>query len=337
MHRSLRILGFVIVGLLALVSCGSDRPADQAGAQTQVNTPANFPMTVENCGHEVAFDKPPDRVVLIGVESIPVLAAVNALDRVVARTGEVPFESYDPATRAAVERIPALSEQTNANDTVELSLEDVITRRPDLVIGYERSGISRQDLQTVGIPLLVMPAFCASPGAEVSTNPTLDAVYETVEFYGKVFGTNTEQAVSDLRTRVRTIEQACQGAPNRSGAALFVSTEAVPPEAYGNASMSDAQMQAAGITNVFGDLNKRIAEVNFEEIVARDPDLLILINVKGTPEEIKTSFLSFPGARNLTAVRNDDILVMPFELTDPATPFTVKGFEVIGQEFCSVQ
>ncbi|MDQ4104986.1 MAG: ABC transporter substrate-binding protein, partial [Actinomycetota bacterium] len=297
MHRSLQILGFAIVGILALISCSNDKPAEQARAPTQVNTPANFPMTVENCGHEITFDEPPDRVVLIGVESIPVLAAVDALDRVVARTGEVPFESYDPATRAAVERIPALSEETNASDTVEVSLEEVITRQPDLVIGYERSGISRQDLQTVGIPLLVLPAYCVSPGAEVSTNPTLDAVYETVEFYGKVFDKNTEQAVSELRARVRTVEQKCQGAPERSGAALFVYTDAAPPEAYGNASMSDAQMQAAGITNVFGDLNKRIAEVNFEEIVARDPDQLILINAKGTPEEIKTSFVSFPGAR----------------------------------------
>ncbi|MGH3786505.1 MAG: ABC transporter substrate-binding protein [Pseudonocardiaceae bacterium] len=337
MRCSPRIFGFAIVGMLALISCGSDNPAGQAGAPTQASTPANFPMTVENCGQEVTFDEPPSRVVLIGVESIPVLAAVDALDRAVARTGEVPFESYDPATRAAVERIPALSEKTDVNDAVQLSLEDVIARQPDLVIGYERSGIRRQDLQTAGIPLLVLPAYCASPGAEVSTNPTLDAVYETVQLYGNVFGTNTEQTVSALRARVRAVEQACQDAPERTSAALFVYTDATPPEAYGNASMSDAQMEAIGITNVFVDLAKRIAEVNFEEIVARDPDTLILINAKGTPEEIKRSFLSFPGARNLTAVRNDDILVMPFELTDPATPFTVKGLEMLGEEFCTVR
>jgi hypothetical protein len=30
-------------------------------------------------------------------------------------------------------------------------------------------------------------------------------------------------------------------------------------------------------------------------------------------------------------------LVMPFELTDPATPFTVKGLEMLGEEFCTVR
>lgn len=219
---------------------------------------------------------------------------------------------------------------------MQVSLEAVIDQRPDLVIGYEPegSGITAEALATAGIPLLVIPAFCSDP-AEVPPDPGFDDVYAAVEFYGRLFGTeNTDQTVSALRDRVTAVEQISANDPQRTAATLFVYADGTPPSAYGTASISHAQMQTAGLTNVFGDLDKRNVEVSFEEIINRDPDAVILLYVSsgGDPAQIRESFLAVPGAKNLTAVRNEDLLVLPFQLTDPPTPLSVDGLEAIAAE-----
>ncbi len=326
----------VAASLFVLVACGDEGDTEEVSATT------GFPMTVENCGRDVTLTEPPNRVVLLGDSAIPLLAATDALDRVVARAGEFPAQLYDEATRAAVEAIPTFGagEETDGSGTVQVSLEAVIDQRPDLVIGYEPegSGITAEALETAGIPLLVIPAFCTDP-AEVPPDPGFDDVYEAVKFYGRLFGSkNTDQTVDELRDRVAAVQQAVAATPPRTAATLFVYSDGTPPSAYGTASISHAQMQTAGLTNVFGDIDARNVEVSFEEVISRDPDVIILLYV-GAPddqERIKEELLAFPGARELTAVRNDDVAVLPFQLTDPPTPLSVDGLEIIATQLGGV-
>ncbi|MGH3902026.1 MAG: hypothetical protein ACRDTA_27990 [Pseudonocardiaceae bacterium] len=47
--------------------------------------------------------------------------------------------------------------------------------------------------------------------------------------------------------------------------------------------------------------------------------------------------MSLPGVASLTAVRNDDILVMKFDYMDPPTPLSVEGLEKVAEAFGSRQ
>jgi iron complex transport system substrate-binding protein len=95
--------------------------------------------------------------------------------------------------------------------------------------------------------------------------------------------------------------------------------------------MSDTQLETVGQTNVFADVNERYYDLSTEEIIARDPDVLILLHVEGEPEAVKRTFLANPGVDRMKAVRNDDILVLRFEFTDPPTPLSVEGLERIAK------
>lgn len=83
--------------------------------------------------------------------------------------------------------------------------------------------------------------------------------------------------------------------------------------------MADAQLGTVGLTNVFGDVQKRVFEPSVEEIIASDPDVLILLHVEGEPETIKSAFLANPGVDRMKVVRNDDILV-PVRVHRPTDP-----------------
>lgn len=92
-------------------------------------------------------------------------------------------------------------------------------------------------------------------------------------------------------------------------------------------------METVGVTNVFGDIDKRDFDVNIEELLARNPEVLVLLHAEGQPEDIVATLKSLPGADRLTAVRNGDILVLLFGFTDPPTPLSVDGLERIANRF----
>lgn len=98
--------------------------------------------------------------------------------------------------------------------------------------------------------------------------------------------------------------------------------------------MVNAQMKAAGLTNVYGDVDKRAIETSFEEILGRDPDVLIVLTV-ADPQAAKDALLSIPGAGTLAAVRDNRILVMKFDYMDPPTPLSVEGLEKVAEAFGS--
>lgn len=84
---------------------------------------------------------------------------------------------------------------------------------------------------------------------------------------------------------------------------------------------------------MFGDTDMRVLEVTIEELLARDPEVLIILYVEGQPEDFVTTLKALPGADRLAAVKNGDILVMLFGFTDPPTPLSVDGLERIADRF----
>ncbi|MGH3696949.1 MAG: hypothetical protein ACRDRX_23710 [Pseudonocardiaceae bacterium] len=116
-------------------------------------------MTVESCGQQVTIKQPPERMVVLGDNSVTLLEAAGALDTVVGLAAEPPLEIYDGATRAAVEKIPPLGAGETAGGSVQVSLEEIIARKPDLVVG----NVSAESGITPGLPRLGRhPVHCAA-------------------------------------------------------------------------------------------------------------------------------------------------------------------------------
>ncbi len=317
----------LVVSMLAFAGCSGDNP-DPPAADTRA------PITVENCGEQVTITEPPQRVVILGSSPIPLVKAAGALNRVVAKAGEFPEALYADKTRSALNDIPTIGEGENATGTVQIAQEVVIAQQPDLVIGYETETITRVGLAEAGVPMLVLPAFCENPELQ-PVNVSFDDVYGQIEFYGRVFGTEQEAAasVAGLRQRVATVERSFGNSINRTAATLFVPLGGGTVGAYGRRSITHPQMEAVGLTNVFGDTDKRVFDVTTEEILARDPEVLIILHVEGQPEDFIATLKALPGADRLTAVRNNDILVLLFGFTDPPTPLSVDGLEKIANRF----
>src|SRR5690606_24119276 len=97
--------------------------------------------------------------------------------------------------------------------------------------------------------------------------------------------------------------------------------------AYGGQSMATPQLETPGARNGFADVDKRVYEVSMEELLGRDPDVILLLHTEGTADELKQAPLDFHGAAALSAVKNDAVHVQLFNFTEPPTPLVLGGLE----------
>ncbi|KXK61158.1 ABC transporter substrate-binding protein [Micromonospora rosaria] len=310
--------------VLLLAACGGG-----SGAGTSAGG-EGYPVTVTNCGVDVTFDAAPQRVVLLKSAAVPYLHSLGVLDRVTARAGQYPKEYYDAATLAALDRIPLLTDRTDTSGHLQISKEVVISQQPDLVLG-EVDNLSRDTLSAVDIPLLEEPAMCPNSTAV----PTFDDIYAQMRAYGRVFGREAEaaSAVTALTQRVTAIRARAQTASGRTAAVLYPTVGGGVTYAYGTASMAHPQLEAAGLRNVFGDSPERVFEVTVEELLGRNPDVLILLYGDGDPSAVEQGLTSLPGAANLKAVRDGTVMTQLFNFTEPPSPLSVDGLERIVDRF----
>ncbi|GAB1515235.1 ABC transporter substrate-binding protein [Actinophytocola sp. KF-1] len=293
-------------------------------------TDAGSGVTVRNCGTDVTFDAPPERIALLESAPVPILHGLGVLDRAVLRAGAFPAAYYDAATNAAIAGIESLGEDLDESGHLRISQEAIIARQPELVLGLP-DGITREGLASSGIDALVQPVYC--PDGVAAT--TFDDLHEQIELYGRVFDRagEADRMVTDLRERVAAVEESVAGQPERTAAVLFPTVGGGSGYAYGNRSMAHPQLEAAGFRNVFADVDERVFEVTTEQLIDADPDVLVLLHVDGDPGDVRDALVSLPGADGLRAVRNDDILVQLFNFTEPPTPLSVTGLERIAERF----
>ncbi len=311
--------------LLGLSACGAGGSGQDDG-----DAGGRYPLTVENCGDQVTLEQEPERLVLLKSASVSSLHELGVLDRAVARAGAYPAGYWDEETAAELADIEHLTGEMDPAGHLQISKEVVIAQEPDLVMG-EVENLGRDTLAAVDIPVLEEPALC--PGG--LEDPGFDSIYDQLEVYGQVFDREERAAevIGSLQDRVSAVEDEVGDGDGRTAAVLYPTVGGGTTYAYGSRSMAHPQLETAGFENAFGDVDERVFEVTQEELLGRDPDVLVLLYSEGDPERVEQAITQLPGAGDLTAVENGDVMTHLFNFTEPPTPLAVDGLEAIVERF----
>lgn len=322
MHRiHCAVLG---VSALALTACGGGADAGQAAAGGGKGSP----QIIENCGEDVIFESEPERLILLETAPVAILDGLDLMDRVVARAGDFPAEYYDDELYGQIEEIDSLSEELDASGHLMISQEEIVAHDPDLALG-KPDGVTREGLEPAGVNMLIQELYCPESTADAS----YETVYAEIETYGEIFGEQdaAEDLVEDLESRVAAVAENAEE-EDRTAAVLYPTVGGGSSYAYGNRSMAHPQLETAGFENVFADADERVFEVQIEELVDRDPDVLILL-YQGDVEGVEETITELPGADTMTAVKKGEIYTQLFNFTEPATPLSVEGLEQMSEHF----
>lgn len=337
-----RPIAIAAAACLLLSACGAGDAGAEVPAGSQQYSDSQ-PVTVDNCGAEVTFESPPERLVLLKSAPVSALYSLGVLDRAVARAGAYPEAYWDADTNAQIAQIPQLTSDVDGTGHLQISKDVVIAQQPDVVFG-EVENLPRTGLSDLGIPVLEEPLFCTT---QPDTSPDFDSVGEQVRLYGDVFDVEgrAESVVEQLDDRVEAVrasagdgtgadsDPSADGGAERTAAVLYPTVGGGSTYAYGAASMPQAQLEAAGFTNVFGDQEERVFEVTSEQLLGQDPDIVILLHTDGDPQAVAQSLEGLPGAHGLTAVQDGAVMTQLLHFSEPATPLAVDGLEQIAERF----
>ncbi|ONI78052.1 ABC transporter substrate-binding protein [Actinosynnema sp. ALI-1.44] len=251
---------------LALAAAGC---AGQDAGSSQAAGPGRISFT--SCGQTITLDRAPQRVVITNDAIADALFALGVGDRIVAKTrGE---SAPSPALKARLESLPNLGVRNPSTEALIAAKPDLlITDQLDKVSG-SNGGPTVDELKQLGVATFVVGGDCVRDIAEDSAG--LDALDADLDQFGKVFEVQTAaRALADqLRarlddTRRRTAQQPKVGIVEVAQVAgqLYVTT----------GGLSNDVMQRAGGKNLFGELPGQFTPISPEQIIARNPQAIII-------------------------------------------------------------
>lgn len=303
---------------IALSGCSATAPDGAAAppsATQSTSSPTKahatpYPLTIDNCGTEVTFEKAPERVVTIKSATTELLFALGAGNTIIA-TAYPDGPAPEPFTEQ-VAALPILSDRVPSH-------EIVLEQNPDLIYAGWESNFSpegvgeRPTLEQLGVRTFVAPSACKEP--EYRADPlTFDNIFAEIEQVGEIM--DEQQAAAALVARQRDIVNEID--PDSRGlSALWFSSGSDIPYVGGNIGAPALIMASAGLTNIAAEIDDSWGPFGWEQVAASDPDVIVLVDSEWNSAEKKIDILeSGPLTSQLKAVRSKSYVVVPFPATE---------------------
>ena len=312
MYKIYRFLLIAVTLLTVTTACGPapTQPPNHPTTQPP-NELAAFPLTLtDDLGREVTVATKPRRIVSLAPSNTEILFAIGAGEQVV---GVTTYCNY-PQEAQTREQIGGFSAET-------ISVEKIIALEPDLVLSAGKiHDTVTEALEQVGGTVYAVDA------------ETFDQVYASIEVVGQMTGHNEEATalVTQMKERVAAVESVVAEIPRGERPTVFWETWDDPLMTAGPTTFAGQMIEKGGGVNLFADVTKRYAEISIEEVIQRNPDVIMGPDTHGealTADQIAAR----PGWDTVKAVQEGRIYVFNGDITSRAGPRIVDGLEMIAR------
>lgn len=301
--RSSARIGALALLLVACSGTGTHGSVDSAAAKTAVDAPSGPIDLTDDLGATIHLAAPAKRIISLIPSATESLIAIGAAPLLVGRT------RYD--TASAISNIPSVG------GGIDPSIEAIVGLKPDLVIGWgtdKRAGL-RERLTTAGIPLF-----------SLATEDTTD-IFRGIGNLGRLTGHDSAATAvaASIRATLDSVKQSVAGKPTPR--VMYV-VFADPPMTAGPRTFIGQLIGLAGGKSIFDDVSANWPNVAMEEVVRRDPDLLI-VPVGEFKQNALERFRGLAGWRSLRAVRDGHIVTVSADLLSRPSPSIAQSSRVL--------
>ena len=263
-----------------------------------------YPVTVDNYGREVTVDKCPEKVLTLGPNCTELFAALGLGDKVIGRSlvnhSRGPLEEYADV----VDGIPMLNYQSATREAILTSGAD-FAYAIDWEVGD--AGLNIDEAAGYGIVSYINSAV------------TLEEQYQEILDLGAIFGIEeTAQAfVDDQKARIAAVGEAIAGREPVKVLVYDSGNDGV--FTCSGINFETLLVELAGGRNIFDDLTeKQWITVSYEEVLARDPDVILIHDYDSPSVEEKIAEIKGnPSLAQLDCVKNERFAVITLESVLP--------------------
>ncbi|MFE1412722.1 ABC transporter substrate-binding protein [Streptomyces sp. NPDC058746] len=292
-----------LVVLVLLGGCGGSPGEEDGRAAQDAAAVPGFPYTVTNCGVTSTFKSPPRRAVTMNQHATELLLALGLQDRI-AGTAYLD-DAVLPAYRPAYDGIEVLAKEYPSKETL-------LAAGPDFVYGGYSSafdkaqGRDRAGLARAGINSRLNVEYCTAGPIG------LEQLRTEITEVARTFGV-PERGAELIAEEQRRIDAVTARVKDRPRPAVFVYDSGdASASTSGGGGMGNEILSLAGGTNVFADLKGTFADVSWEKVIERKPEVVLVYDYGGTTVEAKKQrLLNDPALAEVPAVKNRRFVVLP--------------------------
>ena len=278
---------------------------------TEPAVPTEEPVTVtDDLGNEVVLEEPAQTIVSVSPSLTESLFALGAGDRIVGRD----TNSNYPEAAADIQDLGSMYSG--------LPVEDIVALEPDLVLAAQIIPPDQlQELSDLGLNVY----WQANP-------EDFEGLYENLRSLAVLVGgqEQAEELIAGLQERVAAVDQQLEDVENAP--VVFYELDATDPAnpyTVGQDTFISYVINKAKADNVGDELEGSYIQISSEELLAQDPDIILLSDALYgvTPESVAGR----AGWGEITAVQEGEIYPFdPFVLSVPG-PRLVYGYEQLAE------
>lgn len=302
MKKTLAILLAAALLLAALSGCAAQE--EPAAPAQETASAEGYPVTVENYGRTVTVDKRPEKVLTLGPNCTELFAALGLSDLVVGRSLVNHSRGPLPEYEAAVNAIPELNHASATREAVLSSGADFIYAL-DWEISEE--GCNIEEAEQYGMTVYVNSAT------------TLEQQYQEILDLGLIFGVEdkAEAFVEDQKSRIAAVQEKVKDREPLKVLVYDSGNDGVFTCSGSN--FESLLIGLAGGENLFDDLSeKQWVTVSYEEVLAREPDIILIHDYDSPPVEEKIAEIKAnPTLSQLDCVQNERFATITLESVLP--------------------
>lgn len=299
------------------------------GSAQSLAESTHYPLTIQSCNREVTFKQAPKQAVSHDINMTQMMLALGLKSSMAGYSGVTGWKSVTPHMQSILDDLPELAAKYPSVETLLNANVDFFFAGWDY--GMRVGGdLTPQTLQPLGINVYELTESCAF----VMKRPpaSLDDTYNDLRNIGKIFDVQdrANALIARMQAQVAEVGKALPAA--RPRVFLYDSGEDRAMTS-GRLGMPQALIDAAGGRNILEDVDASWTRVNWENVVERNPQVIVIVDYGEVTAEQKIEFLRNNKAlQSVDAIKHQRFIVIPYVQATPgidnvlAVAALAKGF-----------
>ncbi|MCL2099315.1 MAG: ABC transporter substrate-binding protein [Oscillospiraceae bacterium] len=294
-------LTFAIFVIFTVSSCQNTPSAGNSADLVEYEEPLVF----DNYGREIVLTAKPRKVLTLGPNCTELFVALGLTDYITGHSLADHSRGPLPEYAAEYARIPELTYS-------HATREAVIGSGADFIYGIDwefgGAALDIEELAEYGITVYINAAS------------NLEEQYREIFDIGRIFQVEdrAEAFTDDQKARIRAVQDKLSGQPPLKALVYDHGTSGVFTSGKNN--FVSLLIALAGGQNIFDDITEQAwATVSFEEIIARDPDVIIINDYDVPPAEEKIAEIKNGVLAQLVCVTNERFVTIELESLLPGS------------------
>lgn len=289
------------------------------------------PVTVRSCDREVTFDAPPAAAISNDVNLTEMMLVLGLNDRMVGYTGVSGWKTLDPVLREGVAELPELSAKYPSREVLIGAGADFFFAgwNYGMKVGGE---VTPETLAPYGIAVYELTESCIH--IMQKNKASMEDMYADILNLGRIFGVSERAEALVAGWGAELADYLAGLTPLATPPRVFVYDSGEDAVfTAGRYAMPTALIEAAGGVNIMDDLEKSWAEIGWEQVIERDPEIIVIVNYGDVTAEQKIAFMkSNPAFADIDAVQNDRFVVLEYVEATPG-PRNIAAVRTLAEAF----